>query len=204
MENDELKKIWNSINTDAFHKSKEELDLLLASKTRQTFNKYLIIIGTSIAVSLALIVFLTFTSIRRHTDLFYVVNNLALGLITLTALFSGVYSWYQLANTPYDRPLKEWLGKRIKLLSGWLTGKQSKLYIFIIPVIYVLTVLSIHVYFEGKTFTEVLSTGESLAGLIVGAVIGLFVAYFTARKIRQYEMRNFEFLKSLYDRLGKM
>ena len=204
MENEELRKIWKSMNVDTFHKSKEELDLLLASKTRQAFNKYLVIIGTSITVSLALTVFLVITTVNRSTDTLYVANNLALGLIALTALFSGVYSWHKLTSDRFDQPLRVWLEKRITMLSKWLYGKQSKLYVFIIPVIYLLTVLSIHVYFEEKTFAEVFQTGESIAGLIVGGAVGLFVAYFTARKIRRFEKRNLEFLKDLYDRLGKM
>jgi hypothetical protein len=93
-------------------------------------------------------------------------------------------------NNKFNQPLKEWLEVRIILLSKWLTGKLSKLYIFLIPVLYALTVLSIHVYFENKTFIEVLKTEESIIGLIVGASIGLFISYYAARKIRKYQLHN--------------
>ena len=86
-------------------------------------------------------------------------------------------------------------------LSKWVTGKFSKLYILLIPFLYVLTVLSIHVYFENKPFIEVLKTEESIIGLIVGTPIGLFVSFFAVRKIRKYQLNNLEFLKDLYDRL---
>lgn len=87
------------------------------------------------------------------------------------------------------------------MLSKWLTGKFSKLYLFLIPLLYVLTVFSIHVYFENKPFLEVLNTEESVVGLIIAAPIGLFVSYFAVNKIRKYQLQNLEFLKDLYNRL---
>ena len=90
---------------------------------------------------------------------------------------------------------------RIRLLSKWLTGRFSKLYLFVIPILYILTVLSIHVYYENKSFIDVLNTEESVIGLIVGAPIGLFVSYFAVRRIRRYQLNNLNFLKDLYGRL---
>jgi hypothetical protein len=104
-------------------------------------------------------------------------------------------------NNKYNQPLKDWLESRINLLSNWLTGRFSRLYLFLIPLLYVLTVLSIHVYFENKSFIEVLNTEESIIGLIVGAPIGLFVSYFGAKKNRNYQLKNLEFLKDLHSRL---
>jgi uncharacterized membrane protein YraQ (UPF0718 family) len=104
----------------------------------------------------------------------------------------------------YNQPLKNWLEARINLLSKWLTGRFSKLYLFSIPLIYVLTIFSIHVYFENKLFIEVLSTEESVIGLIVGTAIGLLISYSLAKKIRQYQIHNLEFLKDLHARLGNL
>jgi RsiW-degrading membrane proteinase PrsW (M82 family) len=97
--------------------------------------------------------------------------------------------------------LKEWLGERIKHLSKWLTGSYNKLYIVLIPLIYALMVLSIHVYYENAPYLEVLKNEESIIGLIIGALIGLFVSFFAVTKIRKYELKNLEFLKDLYGRL---
>jgi uncharacterized protein YneF (UPF0154 family) len=90
---------------------------------------------------------------------------------------------------------------RISHLDKGLNGRFSKLYLVLIPLLCVLTVLSIHVYFENKLFTEVFKSEESIIGLIVGIPIGIFVACFTVRKIRKYQLNNLEFLKDLYTRL---
>jgi hypothetical protein len=201
MENNELQKIWKTIDTEINQKTINELNLLLTSKTKQTINKFLIIMSISILICVGLLIFLVITSLNRQNDLIYIINNLALGIVTTISLITGLLSWYKIQNNKYNQPLKNWLESRINLLSKWLNGKFSKLYLFLIPLLYVLTVLSIHVYFENKSFIDVLNTEESIIGLIVGAPIGLFVSYLGARKIRKYQLNNLEFLKDLHGRL---
>jgi hypothetical protein len=201
MEDNELQKIWKSADSEINEKSKDELNLLLTSKAKQTLNKYIVIIITSILTSIGLIVFLLITSINRQDDLLYLINNSILGLITIISLISGLLSWYKIQNNKFSLPLKEWLNERINLLSRGLTGKFSKLYILLLPILYILTVLSINVYFGNKLFIEVLNSEESVIGLIIGAPIGLFVSYFAVRKIRKYQLQNLQFLKDLYGRL---
>lgn len=201
MENNELQKIWKTIDTEINQKTIDELKLLLASKSKQTINKFLVIMSISILICIGLLIFLAITSLNRQNDLIYLINNVTLGIITIISLISGLLLWYKIQNNKYNQPLKNWLESRINLLSKWLTGRLSKLYLFLIPLLYVLTVLSIHVYFENKSFIDVLNTEESIIGLIVGAPIGLFVSYFGARKIRKYQLNNLEFLKDLHGRL---
>ncbi len=204
MENNELQKIWKNVDAEINQKSKDELNLLLTSKAKQTINKFLVIMSISILVCVGLLVYLIITSLNRSDDLIYLINNITLGIVTIISLFSGLFSWYQLQNYKYNQPLRNWLEVRINLLSKWLTGRFSKSYIFLIPFLYLLTVLSIHVYFENKSFIEVLNTEESIIGLIVGIPIGLFVSYYAVRKIRKYQLHNLEFLKDLYGRLHNM
>lgn len=201
MENLELQKIWKTIDNEINPKSKDELSLLLKSKAKQTLNKFIVILSTSILTSIGLIMFLLITAIKRQDDLIYLINNALLGLLVIVSLISGVLSWYKIRNNKFSLPLKDWLSERICLLSKWLTGKFSKLYFFVIPILYVLTVLSIHVYFENKSFIEVLNSEESVIGLIVSVPIGLFVSFFAVRKIRRYQLQNLNFLKDLYGRL---
>lgn len=201
MENLELQKIWKTIDNEINPKSKDELNLLLKSKAKQTLNKFIVIISTSILTSIGLIVFLLVTAIRRQDDLLYLINNAILGLLAIVSLISGVLSWYKIQNNKFSLSLKDWLDERISLISKWLTGKFSKLYLFVIPMLYVLTVLSIHVYFENKSFIDVLNTEESVVGLVIAAPIGLFVSFFTVRKIKRYQLANLNFLKDLYGRL---
>jgi hypothetical protein len=204
MENDELQKIWKHIDTEISQRSTDELNVLLTSKARQTINKFLFINGTSILICIGFLFFLIVAALNRQTDTIYLVNNLTLATVTTVSLFIGLNLWYQLQNNGYNQPLKSWLDARIKLLSKWLTGKYSSLYLYIIPILYILTVLSIHVYFENKHFMDVLQTEESLFGLIVGTPIGMFVAFYGAIKIRRYQLRKLEFLKDLYARLCNM
>ena len=201
MENNELQKIWKTIDTEINQKSKNELNLLLTSKAKQTINKFLVIMSISIFICVGLIIYLTITSLNRQDDLIYLINNGTLGIVTIISLISGLLSWHKIQNNRFNLSLKDWLDERINLLSNWLTGKFSKLYLFLIPLLYVLTVLSIHVYFENKSFIEVLNTEESVIGLVIAAPIGLFVAYFSARKIRKYQLHQLEFLKDLHARL---
>ncbi len=201
MATDELQNTWKNINAEIIQKSREELNLLLNSATRQTINKFLLILSIGILSGLGLILFLIITSLNRQDDLAYLINNITLGIITTISLISGLMSWYKLQNNKYNQPLKLWLEVRINHLSKLLTGKFNNFYILIIPIIYVLTILSIHVYFENKPYIEVLKTEESIFGLIAGTIIGLSVSFFSAYKIRRYELKNLEFLKKLYDRL---
>jgi len=201
MENNELQKIWRSIDLEITQKSKDELGLLLNSKARQTINKFLSIIIISIIVCAGVLSYVTITTLDRKEDLIFLINNLSLGIITTVALLSGLFSWYKLRYNKFDQPIRNWLEVRIRLLSKGLTGRFSKLYLYLIPFLYVLIVLSIHVYFEHKLFLEVLKTEESLIALIVGAPIGIFVSYYAARKIRKYELSNLAFLEDLYDRV---
>jgi hypothetical protein len=204
MENDELQKIWKNVATEINQKSKDELNLLLTSKARQTINRFLSITIISIIVCAGVLVFVTITSLNRKDDLIYLINNITLGIVTIVSLLSGLFSWYKIQNDRYNLPLKNWLEGRIDMLSKGLTGRFSRLYLFLIPFLYVLIVLSIHVYFEHKSFIEVLKTEESIIALAVGAPIGLFVSYFAARKIRRYELHNLGFLKDLQERLCKV
>jgi len=201
MENNEFQKIWKTIDTEINQKSKDELNLLLTSRTRQIINKFLVIMSISIVVCAGLLIYLTITSLNRQNDLIYLINNAALGILTIISFISGLFSWYKIQNNRYNQPLKSWLEARIGLLSKWLTGRFSKLYLILIPILYILTVLSIHVYFENKSFIDVLNNEESIMGLIVGAPIGLFVSYYAVKKIRKYHLNNLEILKELHKRV---
>jgi hypothetical protein len=64
--------------------------------------------------------------------------------------------------------------------------------------------MSIHVYFEKKSFLEVIKAEESIIGLLVATPIGLFVSFFTIWKIRKYQLNKLLFLKDLYCRLCQM
>lgn len=201
METNELQNIWKNIDTEINSKTVQELNQLLSARISQTMNKFLFIISLDIAVCIGLIVFLIITALNRQGDMIYQVNNSVLGLITLISLIASLYSWNKLKNNKVNLPLKEWLEQRIKMLSKWLTGKYSKSYVVLIPILMLLLMFSIHVYYEYKPFPEVMKDSESIYGLVAGFAIGLFVSFFTVSKIRKYQLRNLEFLNDLHSRL---
>ncbi|MCX6239975.1 MAG: hypothetical protein NTY07_20925 [Bacteroidia bacterium] len=201
METNELQNIWKNIDAEIKSKTVEELNQLLTAKTRKTINKFLFIIGLDLIACVGLIVFLIITTLNRQGDSIYQIINFILCAITLISLIASLYSWNKLHNNKFNLPLKDWLEQRIKLLSKWLLGKYSKAYIVFMPILVALIMLSIHVYYEHKPFTEVMKNEESIYGLIVGFIIGLFVAFYAVNKIRKYQLKNLEFLKELYSRL---
>lgn len=204
METNEFQNIWKNIDSEINLKTIGELDHSLRVKTRKTINKFLLIIGIDIIVCIGLIIFLIITSFNRQDDMPYLINNSTLCIITFISLIVSLLSWNKLQSNTHNLSLKDWLELRIKLLSGWLTGKYSTLYIVIIPLLLVMINLSIHVYYEHKPFIEVINNEESIFGLIFGFLIGLFVAWFAVNKIRRYQIKNLEFLKELHSQLCNM
>src|SRR5512145_255252 len=171
MENNEILKTWKDMDNSIDLKTKEELNDLLNYKIRKTINKFLYVLGFSIIVCSGLIIFLTITALNRKEDLFYQLNNLALGVITIAGLVSSLYSWYRMQNNRYNQTLKKWLEEQISPISKELTGRFRNLYVVLIPLLYAMTVISIHVYYEEKPLLEVLRTEESIIALLVGAPI---------------------------------
>lgn len=201
MENNELQKIWKNLDKEVSPFSVEELNVLLISKTRQTMGNYVRMEIFSVLVSLGFIVFLIVASYNRRTDMLYLINNLIVGIITLIALVSGLYAWKKLKLGKLDQPLKKWLEERIALLSKWLTGRFSRFTLYILPFISILTILSIHVFYERKDLIDVLNNQESVSGLVAGLLVGLAVGYYFVYKIRKNQIRNLDFLKDLHNRL---
>lgn len=202
METDKLHSVWKNINSEINMKPISELNKSLAAKTRKTMNNFLFFLAVDIIVCTGVIVFLVITALNRRDDILYLTNNSAIGLITLISLIVSAGSYYKLQNNKLNLPLKDWLGERIGLLSRWLTGKSSKIYVALIPLLIVMINLSIHVYYEYKPFIEVLKNPDSLTGLIVGYLVGVIVSIFVVVKIRRYQLLNLKFLKELYDQLS--
>ncbi|MEI6566786.1 MAG: hypothetical protein WCR20_08915 [Verrucomicrobiota bacterium] len=204
MKNNEIENIWKNVDSKISPKSVDELNQLLTSKTKKTVNKFLYILCVDFIVCFGLMIFLIITAFNRQSDIIYQVNNYILILITLSSLIVSLLSWKKLQNNKYNLSLKDWVEERIKLLSSWLLGKYSKLYIILIPILLIMINLSIHVYYEHKPFIEVMKNEESIYGLIIGFIIGLFASYFAIEKIRKYQIKNLEYLKELYGALNNV
>lgn len=201
METNDLQNLWKNMDSEISLKSISELNQTLTIKTRKTINNYLFILITDIVVCVGLMIFLLYTAFNRRDDSFYLINNSVLFAITAVSLIVSLLTLNKLQNNKYNLPLKAWLEQRIKMLSGWLLGKYSKLYMVLIPLLLVMINLSIHVYYEYKPFSEVLKNQESIYGLLFGFIIGLFIAFYAVGKIRKFQLKNLEILKDLHTRL---
>jgi hypothetical protein len=203
MGTDNLQNIWKNIDSEIKHKTINELNQSLAAATRKTINKFLILLIIDIVVCAGLIIFLIVTALNRQGDLLYQLNNALLCLITLSSLIVSILSLNRLHNNKLNLPLKDWAEQRIRLLSRWLLGKYSKLYVVILPVLLAMINISIHVYYEYKPFIDVMRNRESIIGLSVGFIVGLFVSFYAVNKIRRYQIKNLGYLKELHAQLSK-
>lgn len=201
METDRLQNIWKNNDTKIKLKTINELNQSLAARSRQTINNFLIFFAIDAFVCIGVIVFLIITALNRQGDILYQANNAVLSLVTLTSFVISLLSWTNLRNNKFNLPLKEWVEERIRLLSKWLLGKYSKLYIVMIPILLVMINISIHVYYEYKPLVEVLKNEESVIGLILGFIIGVFVSFYAINKIRRYQIKNLGYLKVIHAQL---
>jgi hypothetical protein len=205
MENNELQLIWRSLDSDIERKSKDELNLLLTSKARQVFTELLILDITAIPVCIGLMVWLIVSTANKLDDRLYVANNILLGSIVLFGLFYLIREWHRFKRSKMDKPVKEWLETEIDLISKWLTGKYRAVNFYLIPVLYVLSVSSIHVYYSDLYFIEVFCSGkfinEDMWGFIIFTPILFAGLFYSLIKLRKYQMKKLQFLKDLHGRL---
>jgi hypothetical protein len=138
----------------------------------------------------------------------YVANNILLGSIVLFALFYIIREWHRFKRSKMDKPVKEWLGIEINLLSKWLIGKYRRINFYLIPILYILAVLSIHVYYSDLYFIEVFRSdkfiNEDMWGLIIFTPILFAGLYYSLIKLRKHQMKKLQFLKDLHERLCKL
>jgi hypothetical protein len=201
METDRLQNIWKNNDTNIKLKTINELNQSLAARSKQTINKFRIFFVIDTSVCVGVIAFLIITALNRQGDTLYQANNAVLSLFTLISLVISLMSWNSLHNNKFNLPLKEWVEERIRLLSKWLLGKYSKLYIVLIPILLVMINISIHVYYEYKPLVEVFKNEESVIGLILGFIIGVFVSFYAINKIRRYQIKNLGYLKEIHGQL---
>ncbi|HKJ40690.1 MAG TPA: hypothetical protein VKA27_01305, partial [Sunxiuqinia sp.] len=96
----------------------------------------------TLLITIGFITFLILTVINRWDDVYYRINNLSIGIVTLVALVSELFSLNTFRKKQSGFSLKEWLEKSISLINKDLKQRISY---YIIPFIAVPTILSIHV-----------------------------------------------------------
>ena len=204
-ENIDLQKIWKNVDGEINQKSGDELNLLLISKARQALHKFMVINAVSILVCIAVIVWLVITSFNRQYDVLYLLNNAILGATVFLSLSHGLTLWSKFRNKKCDKSLKTWFEIRIGILSKWLTGRFQNIEFYLFPLLYILTLLSIHVYYSGLDFMELFQSekflNEDIWGIIIFTPIILTLGFHYMIKTRKYYLQKLEFLKDLHRRL---
>jgi cytochrome bd-type quinol oxidase subunit 2 len=207
MENNELQKIWKSADSDILYQSKKELNLLLTSKAKQVLSGFLLGNIISAAVSIGVTVWLIISASNRINDKLYVANNVLLGIIIIIAMIAGFRYAYQFRVSKMNQPVKEWLDERIHLLSVWLTGSFRNIEFYLFPVLFILTFLSIHVYYAELSFIEVFQSdkflNEDMWGMIIFIPLLLAGGFYSLKKIRKYHTEKLQFLKDLRNRFNQ-
>jgi hypothetical protein len=194
MKENNIQSAWQTIESKIQPETNEELNNILKRKSKKIMKKFLLSAGVSGIISLGVIVFLIIATVNRWEDVYYRTINFALSLIILVSFGSAVNSFLFLLNAPKNIPLKQAITKRKEKIAKWLS---SKLPYFILPVICMLLMLSIHVYFEQSPFSKVITSEESFFGLLLGLAVGLTVAFFTMKKIRAHQYSNLKYLDDL-------
>ncbi len=201
MKDEELKTVWGNLGSDKDQVTRGELSDILNRKVKGIKRRFYTVLGISSAVSVVVITLLVKASVDRSSDVLYVWNNVLLGLITLISLVSALYSWYRLGQSRYATSIKESVERDIEMIRTSLYGKFRYAHWIVIPLIYVLLLLSINVYFDGRTFIEVMRSGEAVTALISGLIVGLPVSYFVESRIRKYHKSNLKRLEVLYEKI---
>ncbi len=193
------------MNADIKQKSRDELNLLLTSKARQVFAEFLIFNITAIPVCIGLMVWLIISTANSIDDKLYVANNVLLGSIGLFTLFHVIRGWHRYKRSKMDKPVKEWLGIEIDLLSKWIIGKYKRIDLYLIPILFILSFLSIHVYHSDLYLIEVFRSdkfiSEDMWGLIIFTPIIFAASFYGLIKLRKYQVKKLQFLKDLYGRI---
>lgn len=198
MENNDLQNIWKEIDSTIEPKSKNELRDILESKTRKTIGKFYISSVLTFIVTISFFTFLIISVINRWDDVYYRINNLTIGIISIIALVYELFAVRLFQKNQSAYSLKEWIEKSISYMSRELKQRISY---YILPFIAIPSILSINVYFSHDSFLDIFKDEESIYGLIFGYIIGIAVGYFFIFRYRKYQNKNLDYLKELYDRL---
>ena len=203
MENNELQKLWKSVDSGLQLKSKEELNLLLSSKAKNTLNRFLVLYTISGLTGIGVIVYIAIATLDHNNDIPFLIHNMFLGLVILWSITANYIVQKRLRSTPINQPLKHWLENKIKLLSGLMKPRPRYVSFIVITVLFLLVDISIQVNMSNMLYIKFMSNKETLMGLIISIPIGLFVSFFASSRLRKFQVKNLEFLNDMYNRLCK-
>ncbi len=191
-----IEKNWEKFNSLLPSQSVEELDNILSKRIKKTLNSFVFLILFSLVVETGILFFLIITILKRSNDILYLINNSLLGLITILAFISSILAIKNLKDKR-NEPLKIWLENKISLLEKSLSKRRFIIQNLILPVIFSLIFLSIHVYFSDQPFLELFKSSESVFGLTAGFIVGLCVSFYILKRIQKEHRKSLRYLQKI-------
>lgn len=194
METNELKNIWIEMEGILTPKTKNELKEILLSKTKKILSKFRWFLMTSILLCIGVITFLIIASLKLKSDILYLLNNTVVALIIIALLVYYIKSYKKLYfNVSEDYNVYRSLNNKVQFLSKEL---KTKFEIILIPVLGILLILSVNVFYTSRNLLGTFQDKENLWGLIFGFSIGMLIAFYFARKISKYQKKELRILQN--------
>lgn len=194
MENNDIRQIWKNVEADLGSLHRDELGKILAVKIHKVRTGFYLSTSINLLIMVSYFTFLVIALMNRWDDVYYRINNLLIGGFTLVALVSEGIMLRMLKKNNRDLSQKEWLERSIHYLRRELKQRISW---YIVPVLAVLSMLSIHIYFSQERFTDIFMQPENLWGIALGLVIGLTVAYLFICRYRKAKRKKLRYLEGL-------
>lgn len=183
---EDLRSIWIEIEGQITPRPESELREILLYKSRQIVKRFRWVVGIGTAICSAVLVFLVIASFSLRQDVLYLINNSLLVILLVAALIQNIRFFKDLNRKTKGRGnvcdiLKEKALKIDKVI-------QQEKQILLLPVISLLLLISINVYFSSGSFIRAFQDEENVWGLVFGFLAGFLVAlYFTFKINRQHK-----------------
>ena len=191
--NNDLRNSWSNVDDLLRHKSHEELRIMLEEKTKKNTLRFYLSTVASIILCIGVLTFLTVGIIKYSHDTYYVLNNIATGVIILFYLRYYLIIFDQLFSFKSEqRSLNENIRLNISILSGI---NKSKMEYILIPFLIVFLLLSVHRFYSSQNLLLLLQNEESLWGLLFGFLIGTGVKYYIFKKTGAFVKKQLEILQ---------
>lgn len=192
MEND-LRNIWTEVEGELIPKSESELNDILLQKSTEVMSRFKWLSGIGISICIGVLTFLVISSVSLRNDVLYLINNALLAFFLVDAL---VYNIRFIRDLDYttggSSNVYTILNEKARKIERALKQKNQ---ILLLPVISLLLLISIHVYFSSGSFIVMFQDEESMWGLSFGFLSGLIVSIYFERKINRKQQKDLKRLR---------
>jgi len=199
MEHSEMKNIWVELNGILTPKDNDELKEILKKKANMTSRKFYIATIVSILLSAGVLAFLIVAIISHFSDIYYVINNLLLGLLLIVYL---VYYFVIFRRLSYAQNAKFTLYESIERSFNTLSNLMTtRIEIILAPFLGLFLLISIHGFYSSSDLQEILHEEETLWGMVFGIGLAAAAGILVFRKIRTWFKKQLRILRYYRDHI---